>query len=200
MRIYLPFIFFFLFLLIPTPLLAEEWQIDINHSAAHFSVQHMLIARVRGNFSNLTGSATFDPQSGKMTDLQIKIGVASIDTGVVKRDEHLRSNDFFAADKYPTITFVAREINEGPDGTGRITGLLTIRGISREVSVVLDGPSPAIKDPWGNLRKGARISTTINRKDFGITYNNILENNGLLIGDLVEIETDLEFLTPKPAG
>lgn len=185
--------------LLPSPAVsAKDWPIDIDHSAAHFSIKHMGIAKVRGNFADLTGTATFDDKSGQLLGLRIKIGVASIDTGVVKRDEHLRSADFFDAGKYPTMTFFSREIHGGKDGPARIVGFLTIKGTTREITLDLQGPTEAITDPWGNLRKGATITTTINRNDFGITYNKVIANVGL-IADIVEIETDLEFFIPKPA-
>jgi polyisoprenoid-binding protein YceI len=159
----------------------------------------MTIAMVRGHFADLTGTATIDDESGRLTALNIKIGAASVDTGIVKRDEDLRSANFLEVAKYPIITFVSRAINQGQDGTSKIIGDLTIKGTTREVTLELQGPTATIKDPWGNLRKGARITTTLNRTDFGITYNNILENGGLTIDNLVEIETDLEFLILKTA-
>jgi polyisoprenoid-binding protein YceI len=158
----------------------------------------MTIAKVRGHFANLTGTATFDDKSGKLIGLEIKIGVASVDTGVIKRDDHLRSAEFFDVAKYPTMTFTSREIHEGKDGPGKIVGDLTIKGTTRETTLELHGPTATILDPWGNLRKGATITATINRNDFGITYNKIIENVGL-IGNIVKTETDLEFLTLKPA-
>ncbi|MEN8134801.1 MAG: YceI family protein [Thermodesulfobacteriota bacterium] len=185
-------------LLPPSAVSAKDWLIDIDHSAAHFSIKHMTIAKVRGHFADLTGTATFDDKSGKLLGLQIKIAVASVDTGVIKRDDHLRSADFFDAAKYPTMAFVSSEIQEGKDSPTKITGALTIKGTTREITLELHGPTATVTDPWGNLRRGATITTTINRNDFGITYNKIIENVGL-IANIVEIETDLEFLTPKPA-
>lgn len=182
------------------PLMAAEWQIDSNHSGANFSVRHMTIATVRGHFPDLTGTATFDDQSGGMVALEIKVGAASIDTGVNKRDDHLRSADFLEVSSYPVITFVAKKIHALKDGSGRILGNLTIKGTTREITLDLTGPTETIRDPKGNLRKGATITTTIDRNDFGVSYNSILENGGLLIGNSVKIETDLEFLLPQAAN
>jgi polyisoprenoid-binding protein YceI len=179
---------------------ARDWLIDPAHSAAHFSITHMTIAEVRGHFADLTGTATLDARDDQLLALRIRIGVASVATGVSKRDDHLRSADFFAAPQYPVMTFVAKEIAPAPDGPARITGALTIKGITKQVTFDLHGPTDAITDPWGNLRKGAKISTTINRLDYGITYSNLLENGGLTIGNLVRIEADLEFLILKPAN
>ncbi|MCK4839945.1 MAG: YceI family protein [Desulfobulbaceae bacterium] len=199
MKKFIGALFFGLFWLFASPAVsAENWLIDIDHSAAHFSIKHMTIAKVRGDFADLTGTATIDDKNGKLLGLQIKVGVASIDTGVVKRDDHLRSADFFDVGNYPTMTFVSKEIHEGQNGPTRIVGSLTIKGITRETSLDLQGPTGSITDPWGNLRKGATLTTTINRNDFGITYNKVIENVGL-IGNTVEIETDLEFLILKPA-
>ena len=175
-----------------------DWQIDIDHSAAHFSIQHMTIALVRGHFANLTGTGTFDDKTGKLTGLKITIGAASVDTGVVKRDDHLRSKDFFEVARYPAITFVAKEIRLAENGTGTVIGELTIRGISKEVTLKLTGPTATMTDPWGNLRKGARLTTTLDRTDYGLTYNTTLANGGLSIGNKVELEADLEFLILNP--
>lgn len=200
MRILLKITFFTLPLftllwLLPAPAAsAKEWLIDIDHSAAHFSVKHLTIAMVRGHFAELTGNAVFDEKSGKMTNLQIIIGVKSVDTGVVKRDDHLRSADFFEADEYPAMTFISRKIDEGKNGAGKIVGDLTIKDTTREIVVDLHGPTDTIEDPWNNPRKGAKITATIDRTDFGIDYNNPLPNGGLTIGNNVEIVTDLEFL------
>ncbi len=175
-----------------------DWQIDIDHSAAHFSIQHMTIALVRGHFANLTGTGTFDNETGNLTGLKITIGAASVDTGVVKRDDHLRSKDFFEVARYPAITFVAKEIRLGENGPTTVIGDLTIRGISKEVSLKLTGPTATMTDPWGNLRKGARLTTTIDRTDYGLTYNTTLINCGLSIGNKVALEVDLEFLILNP--
>jgi polyisoprenoid-binding protein YceI len=176
---------------------AEEWLIDPNHSAAHFSIEHLGIAMVRGSFADLTGTATIDEKTGKITGLRIVILVKSIDTGVTRRDDHLRSDDFFAAVTFPLMTFTAKEISEGKYEAGKIVGDLSIKGTTREVIGVLYGPTETITDPWGHMRKGGRITATIDRTDFGITYNNTLANGGLSIGNTVEIVTDFEIFLPK---
>jgi polyisoprenoid-binding protein YceI len=183
---------------LPSNAFARDWMIDIDHSAAHFRVEHMTIAKVGGHFADLTGTGTFDDNTGKLTGLKIRIGVASIDTGVVKRDDHLRSKDFFKVDSFKAITFEAKEITEAKDSKGKVVGNLTIKGITREVTLDLHGPTKTITDPWGNLRKGAKLTTTIDRTDFGITYNNPLTGGGVTIGTEVEIEADLEFLILNP--
>ncbi len=193
-------LFFTILWLLPAPpASAREWLIDIDHSAAHFTIRHMTIAMVRGHFAELTGTAVFDEQSGKMTDMQIIIGVESVDTGVAKRDEHLRSADFFEVDKYPVMIFIAKKIEPGEKDPCKIVGDLTIKGITKEVVADLHGPTETIKDPWGNLRKGGQITATIDRTDFGITYNNTLPNGGVTIGNTVEIVTDFEIVIPETA-
>lgn len=187
-----------LFWFLPSNGFARDWMIDIDHSAAHFKIEHMTIAKVRGHFADLTGTGTFDDKTGELTALKIKIGVASVDTGVIKRDDHLRSKDFFKVANFPTITFDAREITEAKNGGGKIVGDLTIKGITKEVTLDLSGPTRTITDPWGNLRKGAKLTTTLDRTDFGITYNNPLTGGGVTIGTMVEIEADVEFLILNP--
>lgn len=188
-----------LFWFLPSPAaFARDWMVDIDHSAAHFQIEHMTIAMVRGHFADLTGTGTFDDQTGTLTGLKIKIGVASIDTGVIKRDDHLRSKDFFKAAGFPTMTFEAREIKEAKNGAGKMVGDLTIKGVTKEITLDLYGPTGTITDPWGNLRKGAKLTTTLDRTDFGITYNNPLTGGGVTIGTEVEIEADIEFMILNP--
>jgi len=175
-----------------------EWQIDIDHSAAHFSIQHMTIAMVRGHFADLTGTGTFDDKTGKLTDLKITIGAKSINTGVIKRDDHLRSKDFFEVATFPTITFASKKIRVGENGSGTLIGDLTIKGVTKEVTLQLTGPTATMTDPWGNLRKGAKLATTLDRTDYGLTYNTVLANGGVTIGNKVYIETDVEFLILNP--
>ncbi len=174
--------------------LATEWRIDDDHSNAYFSIQHLTVARVRGTFSTITGTLTTDDKSGAVTGLNFTIDVKSVDTGVVKRDEHLKSPDFFDVAKYPNITFVAKTIIDQDHGTLLVTGDLTIHGITREVRLNLFGPSPEIKDPWGMSRLGLRLESTLNRQDFGLNYNKVLDNGGLMIGNLVDTEADIEVV------
>ena len=188
-----------LLLLIPaSSVYAKDWPIDIDHSAAHFSIEHMSIAMVRGHLANLTGTGTFDDNSGELTGLKIKVGVDSINTGVIKRDDHLRSADFFEVAKYPAITFVSKKIAVGKNGVGTVVGDLTIKNVTKEVTLTLNGPTATITDPWGNLRKGAKLALTIDRTDYGITYGSSLAGGGLTIGHKVDIQADVEFLILNP--
>lgn len=173
---------------------AAEWRIDDDHSNAYFSIQHLTVAKVRGTFSTIAGTLTTDDKSGAVTGLNFTIDVKSIDTGVAKRDEHLKSPDFFDVAKYPTMTFVAKTLIDQDNGTLLVTGDLTMHGITREVRLNLFGPSPEIKDPWGMSRLGLRLESTLNRQDFGINYNQVLDNGGLMIGNLVDAEADIEVV------
>lgn len=173
---------------------AAEWQIDDDHSNAYFSIQHMTVAKVRGTFSTIAGTLTTDDKSGAITGLNFTIDVKSIDTGVAKRDEHLKSPDFFDVAKYPVMTFVSKTIIDQNNGTLLVTGDLTIHGITNAIKVTMLGPSPEIKDPWGSTRRGLHLETTLNRQDYGINYNKVLDNGGLLIGDMVNAEADVEVI------
>lgn len=186
-----------LFILAQTPAvtaLAAEWRIDDDHSNAYFSIQHLTVARVRGTFSTISGVLTTDDKSGAVTGLNFTIDVKSVGTGVVKRDEHLKSPDFFDTAKYPSMTFISKEVVDQGNTILLITGDLTIHGVTREVKITLYGPSPEVKDPWGMSRLGLRLESTLNRQDFGLNYNKVLDNGGLLIGDLVATEADIEVV------
>jgi len=169
---------------------AGAWQIDPNHTSAQFSVRHLGVSTVRGAFTKVSGSAKFDPSDPSKTSLDASIEAASVDTRVEMRDNDLRSPNFLEVQKYPTITFHSKQVKAGGAGKLQITGDLTIHGVTKEVTLDVDGPSAAIKDPWGNQRIGAAASTKINRKDFGV--------NGLpaVVGDEIAITIDAELIQP----
>lgn len=172
------------------------WAIDGSHSSATFSVRHLMITNVRGEFQKLSGSVTLngrDPLSAKIT---ASIDVASINTREEGRDNHLKSADFFDVEKFPTIDFTSKEVRKGGKGL-EVVGDLTIRGVTREVVLAVDGPSPEQKDPWGNQRFGAEASTKIKRSEFGITWNNLLEAGGVAVGDEVTINLDVSLVLQK---
>lgn len=169
---------------------AATWQIDPNHSAAQFSVRHLGVSTVRGAFTKVTGSAKYDPTDPTKTALDASIDAASIDTRVEMRDNDLRSPNFLEVQKYPTITFHSKQAKAAGTGKLQIIGDLTIHGVTREVTLEVDGPSAQIKDPWGNQRIGASASTRINRKDFAV--------NGApgVVGDDITITIDAELIQP----
>ena len=167
------------------------YQIDSSHSAAHFSVRHMMIANVRGEFTKVSGTILYDPENPKNSSVEAVIDASSIATRDPQRDAHLRSADFLDAEKYPVLTFRSKSIS-GERGDWKVTGDLTIRGVTREVTLEVEGPTPETRDPWGNLRIGATATGKINRKDFGLTWNTALETGGVLVGDEVKLTLDVE--------
>jgi polyisoprenoid-binding protein YceI len=170
-----------------------KYQIDSAHSSAHFSVRHMMIANVRGEFSKLSGSVVYDSENPANSSIDAEIDTTSINTREPQRDAHLKSADFLDVEKFPLITFHGKEIS-GHGTEWRVKGDLTIHGMTRLVTLDVDGPTPETKDPWGNLRIGASITTKIDRKDFGLTWNTNLEAGGVLVGQEVKISIDLEAI------
>jgi len=192
----LPMFLAVLFLTISTAQ-ASEWRIDDDHSNAYFSVQHLTVSKVRGSFNKVGGTVTIDDKTGYLTGFNLTVDVNSIDTGVTKRDDDLRSANFFEVAKYPTITFVSKNVDNIGNGVLLVIGDLTIHGVTKEVTVTAYGPTPEIEDPWGNMRRGLRLGERLNRQDFGINYNKALDTGGLLIGNMVDAEADLEFTKEK---
>ena len=172
-----------------TTIPAGTWTLDTAHSSVSFSVRHMMVSKVRGRFSDYTADIVTaeDPRQSKVS---ATIQVASIDTGDEGRDGHLRTNDFFDIEQFPTMTFVSTGITgSGPEY--ELHGDLTIRGVTKPVTFDLEVGGVG-KDPWGNTRAGFALTGTINRKDFGMSYNAALETGGIMIGDKVSIELDIE--------
>jgi polyisoprenoid-binding protein YceI len=181
-------------ILLTSTALAAEWKIDPAHSAAQFSVRHMMVSTVRGHFGKISGTVQFDPEAPEKAQVVAEIDVASIDTRNEKRDAHLRSEDFFFADQYPTMTFRSKRV-ERTGGGLRLIGDLTIRGVTREVAFDVEGPSPPIKDARGNLRTGATATAKIDRTDFGLKWNRALEAGGWTVGHEVTITVDVELVS-----
>ena len=167
------------------------WKIDPNHSAAQFSVRHLGVSTVRGAFMKVSGSASYDPADPSKNSVDVTIDAGSVDTRVQMRDNDLRSPNFLDVQKYPTITFKSKQSKSAGSGKLEILGDLTIHGVTKEVTLDVDGPSAPIKDPWGNQRIGASASTKINRKDFGV--------NGAsgAVGDEITITIDTELIQPQ---
>lgn len=173
---------------------AATYMIEPSHSAAHFKVRHLMIANVRGEFSKVSGTVTFDPSNLAASSITADIDVNSINTREPDRDKHLKSGDFFDAANYPTIKFQSKKIEpDGPEAY-KVTGDLTIRGTTREVVMNVTGPTPEIKDPWGYARRGAEAIAKINRKDFGVAYNAVLETGGVMVGEEIEISLEIELV------
>ena len=178
---------------LPALALADAWQIDREHSNVGFKVRHMMVSNVKGDFGSFSGVVDIDNNNLSKSKVSVTIDTASINTGVAKRDEHLKSPDFFDVAKYPAMTFVSRKVAAAGKDRLKVTGLLTLHGVSREVVLDVEGPSGASKDPWGNLRRGASASTRISRKDFGLVWNKALETGGVAVADEVFINLEVEM-------
>ena len=175
---------------------SAAWTIDAGHSAASFSVRHMVVANVRGEFDGPVGLASFDPRDLSTLRIEATLDARTINTRNADRDKDLRSELFFDVDKHPRITFKSRSVAvEGP-GKLKVSGDLTIRGVTKLVTLAVDGPTAEIKDIWGARRIGATASTTIDRRDFGLVYNRILEGGGAVVGDQVSISLEIELTRP----
>jgi polyisoprenoid-binding protein YceI len=167
-----------------------SWEIDPVHSDVTFAVRHAMVATVRGQFKVVGGALEIDETNPENSSVEAQVETASIDTRDDKRDGHLRSPDFFDADTYPLITFKSTKVEPVGDRKYRVLGLLSLHGVEKEV--VFDAEySGQGKDPWGQTRAGLSASTTINRKDFGLTWNAALETGGVLVSEAVKIEIDL---------
>jgi polyisoprenoid-binding protein YceI len=184
-------------LLCATAAYAQDWQIDRAHSAAQFSVRHLMVSTVRGHFGKLTGVVRYDPAKPGEASVEAEVDVSTIDTREAKRDAHLKSPDFFDAEKYPAMTFRSTKLEPAGPGKFKMTGNLTLRGVTRPVVFDLDGVSEPIKDQRGGERMGATATAKINRSDFGMTWNRLLEAGGVTVGDEVTIVIDAE-LTRRP--
>jgi len=168
------------------------WEIDPAHTSVQFSIRHMMVSNVRGEFRKVSGTVHADDKDLTNSVIEAKIEAASIDTREPKRDEHLRSPDFFDAAQYPTITFKSKRIAKTSEGQYAVTGDLTMHGVTQEVTLDVVGPTPPIKDPRGGLRAGATATTKLSRKDFGITWSKLLEGGGMVVGDEVSVTIDVE--------
>jgi polyisoprenoid-binding protein YceI len=184
-------------LLVPAAVSASTWNIDPDHSSIQFKVSHLGLVDVKGIFRKYQGTVTLDEKDIAKSSVNVTIEAASVDTGVEKRDEHLKTDDFFGAAKHPTITFVSKKVTPASKGKLKVTGNLTIYGVTKEVVLDVTGPTKELKDPWENIRRGLSATTTVNRKDFGLTYNKILDNGIMAIGNKVTISLEVELIKAK---
>ena len=183
-------------LVLPGLAAAAQYDVDADHTNIIFKVKHLGISTVNGSFQGFTGSFEFDPEKVKEAKFNAKIEAASINTGVEKRDGHLRSADFFDVEKHPHITFTSKKIEAGKGKSFKIHGELSIRGVTKPV--VLDGELGGIAvDPWGNTRIAISASGKINRKDYGLNWNQVLETGGLLVGEEVQLVIQAEGIKKK---
>ncbi len=169
----------------------ERWEIDSSHSGIHFSVRHLVIAKVRGQFSRWTGTLHVPGTDFSRASLDVVIDASSIDTGVADRDAHLRSADFFDVERSPEITFTSKTVTKDSSDRLKVAGELTIKGVTREVELDVEVLGQA-KDPWGNERAAFSATTSVDRREFGLTWNQALETGGVMVGDRIEITIDVE--------
>lgn len=167
------------------------WNIDTSHSGINFSVRHMVFAKVRGRFSSWRGALRLDPADLTRAGVEAEIDAASIDTGVADRDNHLRSADFFDVERFPQLRFKSSKVERAGDERYRVHGELTIRDVTRAVVLEVEYGGQA-KDPWGNTRAAFTAKTAVNRGDFGLKWNQALETGGVLVGERIEIELEIQ--------
>ena len=193
------FLALFLAVAAPAAALAQSsWNIDPNHAHAGFTVRHLVISNVQGQFQKVTGTVALDEKDVTKSSVQATIDATTIDTRVPDRDKDLKSPNFLDVERYPTITFKSTKVEPAGPGKLKVTGDLTMHGVTKPVVLAVDGPTAEIKDPWGNTRRGLSASATINRKDFGLSYGKVIEA-GPVVGDEVKIDIEAE-LVKQAAG
>jgi polyisoprenoid-binding protein YceI len=173
---------------------ASTWNIDADHSNIQFKVRHLMVSNVKGVFGKVQGTVDIDDKNIAKSKVAVTIDTESINTGVIKRDEHLKSADFFDVAKFPTMTFVSTKVAKNGKDKLKVTGDLTLHGVTRPVQLDVEGPSADSKDPWGKTRRGVSATTKINRKDFGLVWNKALETGGVVVGDEITISLEVEMI------
>jgi len=184
-------------LAVPIAASADTWNIDPVHSTVEFTVRHMTISSVRGQFDKVAGTITAKDKDPSSVSIEATIDTASIDTRSSDRDADLKSANFLDVAKYPTMTFKSKKIEAAGPGKWKVIGDLTLHGVTREVTLDVEGPRGPIKDPWGNTRAGAFATTTISRKAFGLTWNKMIEAGGAVVGDAVSVTINVEAVKQK---
>lgn len=172
----------------------STWKFDPMHTAAQFSVRHLTISTVRGAFSKVTGTVELDDQDVSKSKVDVSIDVSTVDTREPARDKDLRSDHFFDVEHFPTMTFKSTKVEQAGAGKLKVTGNLTIRGVTKEVVLDVDGPTAPIKDQYGNQRAAVNATTKINRQDFGVKWNATIDGGGVVVGDEANINIDAEMV------
>ena len=172
----------------------STYQIDTAHTHAQFKVRHLMISNVKGEFSKVTGTVVFDDANPAASSINVTVDVSSIRTREPQRDEHLKSADFFDVAKFPTMTFVSKEVVKSGEGSFEVVGDLTLHGVTKTIDLDVEDFTPEMKDPFGLYRRGASAKTTIMRGDFGLKYNAPLETGGFMLSDEVHIHVDVELI------
>lgn len=189
-----------LFLAAASQVQAQVWTIDPAHSAAHFAVRHMMVSTVRGDLGKIAGTVTFDPAKPAAGTIEATIDATGIDTREPGRDKHLKSADFFDVEKFPTITFKSTKIEPAAGGGFKVTGDLTMKGVTKQVVLDVEPLRPAIKDQRGTARTGTAATTKLNRQDFGISWSRTLDGGGVVVSDEVSVTIDVELVAAAPAA
>jgi polyisoprenoid-binding protein YceI len=176
---------------------AQAWDVDPSHSSANFKVRHLMVSHVRGELGPVAGAVWLDDQDITRSRIDVSIDARKIATRDDKRDEHLRSADFLDVANHPTVTFKSTRVERAGGDDLRVTGDLTIRGMTRSVTLTVEALAPAVTDPWGNTKRGATAHAKIHRKEWGLQWNVGLEAGGVLVGEEVSIEIEVELLKRK---
>lgn len=179
------------------PAAAAQFEIDSAHTSAEFSVRHLMISSVRGALGKVTGTVTLDESDISKSSVEASIDVKGLNTGDAKRDDHLRNPDFFDVAKYPTITFKSKKVTQAAADRFTVVGDLTMHGVTKEVSLDVEGSSKPINDPWGNVKLGGQARTKVNRQDFGMSFSATLDNGGLVVGNDVDVTINVELTQKK---
>ena len=180
-------------LLAPMQIFAATYNIDPAHTTIGFKVKHLMISNVKGVFDKFKGTVNIDDKDITKSKVDVSIEMASVNTNIAKRDDHLRSPDFFDVARFPTMTFVSTRVEKAGVDTLKVTGNLTIKGVTRQVILHVEGPTGEIKSPLGDVRRGASAATTVNRQDFGVSWSKKLDGGGLVVADDVYISIDTEL-------
>jgi polyisoprenoid-binding protein YceI len=180
------------------PARTTTWEIDGAHTSAHFSVRHMMVTRVRGQFGKVSGTVDLDDRDLTRSQIDVVLDASSIDTRNDQRDTHLKSPDFFDVASYPNITFRSTRIERLGEEAYRVTGDLTLRGVTRPVTLAVEGPTAPARNPWGKLVRGVSATGKLNRKEWGLNWNAALEAGGVLVGDEIDLQIDAELVEKAP--
>jgi polyisoprenoid-binding protein YceI len=194
-----------LFVLSPALALASTWDIDPVHSTVEFSVRHMMVTTVKGHFSKIKGSVDLDEKDATKSSVDVIVETGSIDTHEQKRDAHLKSADFFDAAKFPAISFKSTKVEKAGKGKLKVTGDLTMHGVTKPLVLTVEGPSAAINDPYGRTVRGVMATGKLDRKDWGMTWNKALDSGGMVVSDEIKVEINAELAEraatpPEPAA
>ncbi|SET34069.1 YceI family protein [Stigmatella erecta] len=184
---------------VPSIAAASTWEIDPAHSSAKFTVKHMMITNVTGEFGNVTGTVNLDDKDPSKTSITASVDTTTINTNQAKRDAHLKSPDFFDVEKYPAMTFKSTSVKANGKEKFKVMGDLTLHGVTKPVTLDVESASTEIKDPWGGTRRGASATTKLNRKDFGLTWNQALETGGVAVSEDVNVTLDLQLVKKDAA-